>query len=891
MKNFNYINRDYVNPIDLNVLGRTYDTLEQGHQEAVKAASDLEVTMASLDLNEAESEWRQGKLAEIRQTVADNTNHGNAYGALDDIIAKAGNIASDQGMIGRLQAQKDFKTYRDQLDKRGDIPEAYKEMFREQNTYNYQDRVDEKTGAIIGGTKWEPTTRPVATIDHFGVMSKALQIAAKESGGGESITFLDVNGVPTRDASKSATGEMYMKSGSSYQRLTADKIRLAITSAMNSTPGAKESLEQDYKFSTWKYDKDVKANDGKPIVQEGVTDKFGNILKFEDYVDRKVTPFVNAAKYNNFSSNIQVGTALQTRRAQQAALASANATTNAAKNIIPANTVGKVEVDVDNYATSVMNKNAANSSALNILKKYSPDVAGKFSNVTEFINDLKGNDKVFGPGLAVNKYIKSLESKGVSLNPTDKNALINSVKGYVSYNTEQKKIENSVPAQDRQSLRFGESISTGEYKAGNSKWDDEIISNNNKIWKDNDKVEVHISPKLLKNLNAKFGVNRLDEAGINTTINEDGETIAIFSPNDRNMLPMFMSNLKKADDETGASWTALGNAIKGNRYRDYTIKTQPKPNAYGAMDRPDVIVDTYVDKIANSYNSGIEKAAIVQKKAGVQKGILSIEGTAKDNFKQIELDDIYHKGGMKLADYNAETKIATETVNNMFASGDFNSGQLYEADANNQFTKSSKANEMGALVSYMYQKHPNNITRNAIIPSGITDTRKGNNVPLKGYVLNFTVPKNSEDDVLKEYAGKSIKLMYGGGLKEAVSTDPALATSNVVTNIYNTSKATNTSGVVLPYHDALGSTDVVFDKGKPVINFLGSSIPAVEKQAIEYMKNIYSLDNIKSVVKAGMVQDPNQLNNGLNTIINNISTYTGKDPAIVRTAVYNYVNQ
>ena len=104
MKNFNYINRESVAPVNLEVLGRTYDTLEQGHKETVKAASELEVTMANLDLNEAESEWRQQKIAEIQQTVTDNTTYGNAYGALDDVIAKAGNIASDQGMIGRLNA-------------------------------------------------------------------------------------------------------------------------------------------------------------------------------------------------------------------------------------------------------------------------------------------------------------------------------------------------------------------------------------------------------------------------------------------------------------------------------------------------------------------------------------------------------------------------------------------------------------------------------------------------------------------------------------------------------------------------------------------------------------------------------------------------------------------
>ena len=95
MKIFQYSTRDYVPSVDLSTLGKTFDTLEQGHKEAVKAASDLEVAMANLDLNEAESEWRQQKINEIKQTVADNTIYGNSYAALDDITKQTGDIASD----------------------------------------------------------------------------------------------------------------------------------------------------------------------------------------------------------------------------------------------------------------------------------------------------------------------------------------------------------------------------------------------------------------------------------------------------------------------------------------------------------------------------------------------------------------------------------------------------------------------------------------------------------------------------------------------------------------------------------------------------------------------------------------------------------------------------
>lgn len=54
--------RQQVNPIDLNVLARTYNTLEQGHQQAIQTKSQIDAQLAQLDLNEAEDAWRQEHL-------------------------------------------------------------------------------------------------------------------------------------------------------------------------------------------------------------------------------------------------------------------------------------------------------------------------------------------------------------------------------------------------------------------------------------------------------------------------------------------------------------------------------------------------------------------------------------------------------------------------------------------------------------------------------------------------------------------------------------------------------------------------------------------------------------------------------------------------------------
>ena len=303
MKHFEYINREYVNPIDLNILGKTFDTLEQGHQQAVKASSDLEVAMANLDLNEKESQWRQQKINQIKQTLDDNTLYGNAYGALDDVVKLAGNLAADQGMIGRLQAQKDYKAYQDMIDKSQDLPQDYKEFFKENNKYDYKDIIDKNTGQIIGGTKWTPSVSPTKVIPLNQLMNQALQWAAKESGGGSATRWLDANGNVTSNYSESATGEIFDTTTGKWEKLTKEKLNAALQASIQSTPGAKESLHQDWVIAKWKKDKYGENPD--------IVDKNGKELDENTYLQKRINPFFDAASYYNQTSTTQYGNAVK----------------------------------------------------------------------------------------------------------------------------------------------------------------------------------------------------------------------------------------------------------------------------------------------------------------------------------------------------------------------------------------------------------------------------------------------------------------------------------------------------------------------------------------------------------------------------------------------------
>ena len=357
--------RQQVNPIDLNVLAKTYNTLEQGHQQAIQTKSQIDAQLAQLDLNEAEDAWRQEQLNKVRNALTENMQYGNAYSSLDDIVGTYGDITSSLGMIGRLRAQQDYKAYMDNLDKRTDLSEDYKNYYRAVNKYNYQDITD-KNGNVIGGSKWTPIDKEVSEIPMNQILNQALQWAAKEQGGGSQTRWLDANGKVTDDITKSVTGEIYSHTKGDWQRLSKAKLAEAVKAVIENTPGAKASLEQDYKIAKWKYDQNGSNPD--------ITDKNGILLTPEQYLAKRIDPFYNAATFYNQSSNTTYGEAwkAQLALAKQAGLGSSAQRKQAIDNL----TYRGTPVRIDNFmpAQAQAEITSNRQSIAGLLSKYNPDI-------------------------------------------------------------------------------------------------------------------------------------------------------------------------------------------------------------------------------------------------------------------------------------------------------------------------------------------------------------------------------------------------------------------------------------------------------------------------------------------------------------------------------------
>lgn len=376
MKTFNPIHRSNVSPVDIDTFGNTYRELEQGHQRAVQFESALKTEMAKLDLNEAEDAWRQQKIDGIRATLSENTKYGNAAGAVDDLVRAQGDIFSDPALLGRLRAQQDYKTYIDNLDKRTDLSEDYKNYYRARTKYNYQDITDDN-GKVVGGTKWQPNERPVTQIDFYKIMDAAAKNASAETFGGDKVQFMDAaTGKVSNNYTPGAAWVHVNTMTQQVSKLSADKIQAAIDAYVKANPEVKASLEQDYKIDKWKYEQN-------PTIFTDAIDAKGNIKTFNDYVQSKIDPFIQGKKYTNYVTSTKYNDAALNM------LAKAYVTGKGKEDNVVAGAAGSPTIGSGKYRVSGMptfkglqDERIASVAVSNKLKEKYPDNTIEFNNKT-----------------------------------------------------------------------------------------------------------------------------------------------------------------------------------------------------------------------------------------------------------------------------------------------------------------------------------------------------------------------------------------------------------------------------------------------------------------------------------------------------------------------------
>ena len=836
--------RQQVNPIDLNVLARTYNTLEQGHQQAIQTKSQIDAQLAQLDLNEAEDAWRQEQLNKVRNALTENMQYGNAYSSLDDIVGTYGDITSSPGMIGRLRAQQDYKAYMDNLDKRTDLSEDYKNYYRAVNKYNYQDITD-KNGNVIGGSKWTPIDKEVSEIPMNQILNQALQWAAKEQGGGSQTRWLDVNGKVTDDITKSVTGEIYSHTKGNWQRLSKAKLAEAVKAVIENTPGAKASLEQDYKIAKWKYDQNGSNPD--------ITDKNGILLTPEQYLAKRIDPFYNAATFYNQDSNTTYGEAwkAQLALAKQAGLGNANQRKQAIDNL----TYKGTPVRIDNFmpAQAQAEITSNRQSIAGLLNKYNPDI--NIDLATANPNDIR---------TSIMTNITSPSDRAYALSYLndiiDNQEYINSLKVGKS--------QDSIDGFDT----YNSIISLSDLP--NNKYSDTYSKYVNQIFGDSSSIRQYFNNDDVYNsfINALGGEKKATSLGIRFGSDGNGYRYAELPKDYHKSIYSFGKAVKEAED-TRNPLNAFLNSAKTRffGYGDKFVRVDSNGEEHHAglptgNKEPYIGLVNYVDSLKSKNDAVLDGGKITSSTIGISA--LTPE-LAEINF-------MMNANPEKASQLSAYKKNKEEQAMMAIRSGiDLTQGEAYITSENGVFEPMT-SEDRKAYTAYLRSAKENEIT-----PTIVRDPKTGD----VGVQINIAGYYDTEGKLKRE----PITLLVGSGaidssIIQSWNQDTSWKAAGKVENYYNANRP-----ISLTNNTAFTGIDkfklVPNGGGFNLINSTNNqTIGLVSKEnAVDIVDNLSQWEQTVTAVKAGMTVDENAVKAIQQNVATKLAQLSGSsDPYVIQ---------
>lgn len=301
---------------NLDAFAKSLDKIDERAKQALAQRTQIAVALGQLNLNSSDEEFRANYIRDIQQQLDEAAIGGDYSQTLQQATLLAGKVASDPAIIGRVKANAAYEEFKKNIQNRNDITQDVKDYALAHNPYHYEDKYDEQ-GHLIGGSIWEPNKTPVSTVDLSSLMTKAKQWVAVHKGSGVSdIKFVDADGNLTSDPGKNVYGLAYKKSGS-WEYVSEKDLNDALKSAIDTTPGARASLQQDYEVALWKYNK-MTPEEKKKNIDSDITEN-GLLLNPEEYLAKRVKPGIHAMSYYNSGSDIEVGSGQATYRQDVAA--------------------------------------------------------------------------------------------------------------------------------------------------------------------------------------------------------------------------------------------------------------------------------------------------------------------------------------------------------------------------------------------------------------------------------------------------------------------------------------------------------------------------------------------------------------------------------------------
>lgn len=846
MKYYQNVERPILPPVDLSIMQKTYDTLEQGHLKGVELASKLRSAIAQLPLNESEQAYKDELASGIEQVITENSLAGNAYYAIPDLIKTQGDIDSNPVLINKIQAQADYKAYQDSIDANRELTGDMKEYYKELNPYRSGQKED---GSYDTTFKWTPNATPKAVVDLSKMVTQGIARAAKESGSGTVTRWLDENGNITTDPSKAYDGEVFNTTTGAWERLTREKILAGIQSVILETPGAQESLKQDYDVALWKLSKqpttDAQGNSIVPV--SDVTDANGIPLTETEYLMKRIAPAVEAAQYYNNSTKTTYGQGLATYKAPkvQAAASALGGLNSGGLGLDDLSSVGRgiiLSVPTNPGGDAVNSMNTVKNEVINTYK----DLTGKDINPQNY-----------------EELSNAVSELSAGLNPTQQVQLGNMLRMYKSAEDTLQAYTKDMTENDKKEWDWANRmLNSGQLINGATKHDDRILNRIKDNFDSNGNFVLNVPKDVLDRFReivtnpSEYGVT----IGNNTfTINKDNI----------NYLPQLLSQLDEAYNSLPVSAMNVGHSAFSfirERFGDSRI----------------------IRKVAHEFNKAqnildrYNKRYIVDPQ-NIDVDVTMLEGqTWNSNY----IENQYQLGLLDRATANDQIKRHNENLAR-YITGDLNQYQIFKQGEDKKGHIVQSPEEKVDITNEINSAYKDNRIEYvpAFAPAAVDPLKN----ELGGYYITIYDDESKKNVQSKYY----IPGLGGETGRTLVMNNPEVIAANKLSIIAQTGSAEYLS--VAEQNPVLSNVKVTTLNNTPGLEVYnvalwGKDIPMTKADATKFAVAIEQYQQIKNYHKAGG-QTNERMENALVKICKDIAETTGYSIESVATQLGNDIEE
>lgn len=281
---YNAIGMDAPIQEDFNTLANSLKQIEDRKEKTEALTSTISSELGKLNLNPSEDAWKFNYINDIRNQINEAIQFGDYSRALSRARSLASEAYTSPALRGRIRAQKDYKTFVDGTLSRKDLTEDDKAWALANNTYHYEDKVD-KSGNIVGGTEWKPTTLPVGEVDWNKILATAKQLVHQKTGNSTSTMFVDANGNKTNNILEAE--QVLYQTTNGWSGIDKKTLNNMVEAAIDNTPGARARIDQDWEVLNWRYntgkiddtDKELFHDNGKKFTkEEWYNNRFGKAI-------------------------------------------------------------------------------------------------------------------------------------------------------------------------------------------------------------------------------------------------------------------------------------------------------------------------------------------------------------------------------------------------------------------------------------------------------------------------------------------------------------------------------------------------------------------------------------------------------------------------------------